>query len=284
MDHGPTPFHDHDRASTVSSSSTPYSRSNSTSQIFEETSFFNQLSSNDSLSRGHQRMEIVNNDRGAFQPSPFAQPRGVYGLGFMDQTPFYSGGNNDVRDDDDDEDEDGVHTDKDIDGGTQDESGPLSERIKQQLHLEDELAFLPSGGTSASGVFPRIAESGYQRRTASGNNMPFQLDDELASLGTRALEEFLGHEGGDEEDDHKVRFKDVEPSRLRNLNRDGKQVLLTMFMFLSIAVGECSRINIGSSLGELSSKIRASPERSAANSRKSSAQNSVGSSFSDLSG
>lgn len=255
MDHGTTPFHDHDRASTVSSSSTPYSRSNSTSQIFEETSFFNQLSSNDSLSRGHQRMEIVNNDRGAFQPSPFAQPRGVYGLGFMDQTPFYSGGNNDVRDDDDDEDEDGVHTDKDIDGVTQDESGPLSERIKQQLHLEDELAFLPSGGTSASGVFPRIAESGYQRRTASGNNMPFQLDDELASLGTRALEEFLGHEGGDEEDDHKVRFKDVEPSRLRNLSRDG----------------------------ELSSKIRASPERSAANSRKSSAQNSVGSSFSDLS-
>src|SRR5690554_2360696 len=42
--------------------------------------------------------------------------------------------------------------------------------------------------------------------------------------------------------------------------------------------------SFGSRIGEPSSKIRTSPERSEFNSRKSSAQNSVGSSFSDLSG
>ncbi|KAF9954210.1 hypothetical protein BGZ65_004182 [Modicella reniformis] len=229
-DHGnPTIFQDHDRASTVSSSSTPYSQSNSTSQIFEETSFFNQLSSNDSFSRAHQRAELMNNDRGTFQASPFAQTQGVYGLGFMDQTPFYAESNDrdrddDDEDDDDDDDDDADHTDKDTDSASQDESGPLSEQIKQ-LHLEDVLAFLPSGAISASGVLSKAAEDGYQRRTASGDNMPFQLDDELASLGTRALEEVLGHEGGDEEDDHKVRgirFKEaMGPSRMRSLGRDG---------------------------------------------------------------
>ncbi|KAG0222224.1 hypothetical protein BGW41_006142 [Actinomortierella wolfii] len=39
-----------DRSSSMAS--TPFSQSNSTSQIFEETSFFNQLSSNDSLPKG----------------------------------------------------------------------------------------------------------------------------------------------------------------------------------------------------------------------------------------
>ncbi|KAK3820386.1 MAG: hypothetical protein J3Q66DRAFT_429248 [Benniella sp.] len=82
-------FQDQDRASTVSSSSTPFSQSNSTSQIFEETSFFNQLPIHESLSRGHQRTETGHHDGSVFQPSPFAQPQGIYGLGFLDQTPFF---------------------------------------------------------------------------------------------------------------------------------------------------------------------------------------------------
>ncbi|KAF9183448.1 hypothetical protein BGZ51_004022 [Haplosporangium sp. Z 767] len=222
--------------------------SNSTSQIFEETSFFNQLSSNDSISRGQQHSEL--GSRHDFRSPSMGQ--GAYGLGFINDR---SNSLDDNGDDDDDEDE---HTDKDDDSASQDESGPLSEQIKQ-LHLEDVLAFLPIGGTSASGVIQKPEEDGYQRRTTLGDKMPFQLDDELANLGTRALEEILGNDGGDEDDDHRVkgiRFKDdVGHNRLRNFGRDG----------------------------EPSSKIRTSPERSEFNSRKSSAQNSVGSSFSDLS-
>ncbi|KAF9110282.1 hypothetical protein BGX27_006579 [Mortierella sp. AM989] len=239
-------FNDSERSSTVSTASTPYSQSNSTSQIFEETSFFNQLSSNDSLSRAQLRAENLIQDgssgRGAFQQS-FSQNQGVYGLGFMDSAPYYP------RDDrDDDDDDDGGHTDRDADSVNQDESGPLSEQIKQ-LHLEDVLAFLPSGSTS--GILPRPSDGDvYQRRTTSGDNMPFQLDDELASLGTRTLGEILDHDGGDDEDDHRVRgirFKDsVGPNRMRG--REGEP-----------------------------------PARSVSSSRKSSAQNSVGSSFSDLS-
>ncbi|KAG0320789.1 hypothetical protein BGZ99_004295 [Dissophora globulifera] len=259
-------FQDNERSSTVSSASTPYSQSNSTSQIFEETSFFNQLSSNDSLSRGQQRSGNSHNDgissrSGAFHTqSPFAQHQGVYGLGFMDQSPFYSRGDHrDIDDDDDDDGEDdGDNTDKDGDTESQDESGPLSEQIKQ-LHLEDVLAFLPSGGASASGVLPKPTNDGFQRKTASGDRMPFQLDDELASLGTRTLEEILQHDAGDEDDDYRereIKFKGAAgPSRVRGLARDG----------------------------ELMSKARSSPDRSGPNSRKSSAQNSVGSSFSDLS-
>ncbi|KAF9349269.1 hypothetical protein BGX34_001885 [Mortierella sp. NVP85] len=247
-----TGFQDQDRASTISSSSTPFSQSNSTSQIFEETSFFNQLPIHESLSRGHQRTETGHHDGSMFQPSPFAQPQGIYGLGFLDQTPFFSrsshrghGDDDDEEEEDRDEDEDGVHAGKDRDGSSQDGSGPLREEIRH-LHPEEELAFLPSGGMSASSVLTKATEGGYQRRAVLGNNMPFQLDDELASLGTRGLEEILGHEGGDEEEDHRVRgirFKEaVEPSRVR-------------------------------SQGEVLSSA----------SRKSSAQNSVGSSFSDLS-
>ncbi|KAF8929479.1 hypothetical protein BGZ58_008917 [Dissophora ornata] len=196
--------------------------------------------------------------RGAFNQSPFAQQhQSVYGLGFADQNPYYSQNDHRPHDDDEDDDVDDDHTDKDDDAESQDESGPLSERIKQ-LHLEDVLAFLPSGGAAASGILSKsTVDDGYQRRTASGDRMPFQLDDELASLGTRTLEEILQHDGGDDDDDHRVRgirFKEtVGPSRLRGLGRDG----------------------------ELPSKV--SPERSGPNSRKSSAQNSVGSSFSDLS-
>ncbi|KAI7828233.1 hypothetical protein BC939DRAFT_71520 [Gamsiella multidivaricata] len=254
----PSIFQDQERSSTVSSVSTPYSQSNSTSQIFEETSFFNQLSSNDSFSRGQQLGENTSSDRhGAFQQSSFTQMQGVYGLGFMDQTPFYSQTNHHHHNDDDDDETEDEHTDREGDSASQDESGPLSEQIKQ-LHLEDVLAFLPSTGASTSGILQKPTNDGYQRRTASGDKMPFQLDDELASLGTGALEEILDHGGGDDDDDHRVRgirFKEtVGPIRMRSLGH-----------------------------GEFSSKIRTSPERSGASSRKSSAQNSVGSSFSDLS-
>ncbi|KAF9989335.1 hypothetical protein BGZ75_006763 [Mortierella antarctica] len=102
------------------------------------------------------------------------------------------------------------------------------------------MAFLPIGGGaaggSASGVFQRpttttmttTTEDGYQRRTASGDKMPFQLDDELANLGTRALEEILENDGGDEEEGHRVRgirFQDnVGPHRLRGLGREDSSV------------------------------------------------------------
>ncbi|KAF9201248.1 hypothetical protein BGZ49_008530 [Haplosporangium sp. Z 27] len=240
-------FHDSERSSTVSTVSTPYSQSNSTSQIFEETSFFNQLSSNDSITRGQLRAEDLDHDglsgRGAFQQQ-FSQSQRVYGLGFMEPAPYYSRNDHHVNVDDDDDSED--HTDRDTESVDHDESGPLSEQIKQ-LQLEDVLAFLPSGGMSASSILPKPGDNEtYQRRTTSGDNMPFQLDDELASLGTRTLGEILDH---DEEDSHRVRnirFKDsVGPNRIRGIGRDG--------------------------------------ERSVPSSRKSSAQNSVGSSFSDLS-
>ncbi|KAF9960402.1 hypothetical protein BGZ72_007060 [Mortierella alpina] len=141
-----------------------------------------------------------------------------------------------VDDDEDDEDE---HTDQDDEGASHDESGPLSEQIKQ-LHLEDVLAFLPignaAGSGSASGVFQRpttttsmtTTEDGYQRRTASGDKMPFQLDDELASLGTRALEEILENDGGDEEEGHRIRgirFQDnLGPHRVRGSGREDSSV------------------------------------------------------------
>ncbi|CAO3574796.1 unnamed protein product [Mortierella alpina] len=278
-----SPFQDNDPSSTISSVSTPYSQSNSASQIFEETSFFNQLSSNDSLSRGHHQQQHHQQQQSEHQHDalsghggdyPFGQEQGGYGLGFMgDNTSSSSRYKHANRHgvDDDDDDDDNEHTDQDDEGESHDESGPLSEQIKQ-LHLEDVLAFLPigggTGGGSASGVFQRpttttsttaTSEEGYQRRTASGDKMPFQLDDELASLGTRALEEILENDGGDEEEGHRVRgirFQDnVGPHRIRGLGREGA----------------------------LPSKLKTSPERSVANSRKSSAQNSVGSSFSDLS-
>ncbi|KAG0069118.1 hypothetical protein BGZ90_000321 [Linnemannia elongata] len=261
----PSTFQDYDRSSTVSSVSTPYSQSNSASQIFEETSFFNQLSSNDSLSRGQHQQQLRAdqlNRGGEYQSSSlFGQNQGRYGLGFSGNNPTsslnYHQSEHDNRDDDDD-DTDGDHTDRDDDGSSQDESGPLREQIKQ-LQLEDVLAFLPVGGTSASGMLQRPADDGYQRRTASGDKMPFQLDDELANLGTKSLEEILGHDGGDEDDGDRVkgiRFKDsMAPSRMRGLGREG----------------------------DSPTKIRISPERSGPNSQKSSAHNSVGSSFSDLS-
>ncbi|KAG0061781.1 hypothetical protein BGZ89_011184 [Linnemannia elongata] len=261
----PSTFQDYDRSSTVSSVSTPYSQSNSASQIFEETSFFNQLSSNDSLSRGQIQQQLRAdqlNREGEYQSSSlFGQNQGRYGLGFSGNNPTsslnYHQSEHDNRDDDDD-DTDGDHTDRDDDGSSQDESGPLREQIKQ-LQLEDVLAFLPVGGTSASGMLQRPADDGYQRRTASGDKMPFQLDDELANLGTKSLEEILGHDGGDEDDGDRVkgiRFKDsMAPSRMRGLGREG----------------------------DSPTKIRISPERSGPNSQKSSAHNSVGSSFSDLS-
>ncbi|KAG0208588.1 hypothetical protein BGX28_000512 [Mortierella sp. GBA30] len=265
-----SPFQDNDRSSTISSVSTPYSQSNSASQIFEETSFFNQVSSNDSLSRGQQqiRLEKYNEEestgRTEYVASSFGQDQGRYGLGFMSgnhgsSTRYDESSHNDIRSrddgDHDDVDDEDAQTDLGDDTSSPDESGPLSEQIKQ-LHLEDVLAFLPIGGGSASGVFQRpITEDGYQRRTASGDKMPFQLDDELANLGTRALEEILEHDGVDEDEGHKVRgirFQDaMGPNRTRATGRDGE------------------------------SKI--SPERPGVNSRKSSAQNSVGSSYSDLS-
>ncbi|KAG0304912.1 autophagy protein 5 [Linnemannia gamsii] len=183
----------------------------------------------------------------------------------MNRTHQHSKTMTDRRLRDDDDGTDGDHTDKDDDGSSQDddgsnhdESGPLREQIKQ-LQLEDVLAFLPVGGTSASGMLQRPADDVYQRRTASGEKMPFQLDDELANLGTKSLEEILGHDGGDEDDGDKVkgiRFKDtITPSQMRGLGREG----------------------------DSPTKIRISPERSGPNSQKSSAHNSVGSSFSDLS-
>lgn len=202
------------------------------------------------------------NREGEYQSSSlFGQNQGRYGLGFSGNNPTsslnYHQSEHDNRDDDDD-DTDGDHTDRDDDGSSQDESGPLREQIKQ-LQLEDVLAFLPVGGTSASGMLQRPADDGYQRRTASGDKMPFQLDDELANLGTKSLEEILGHDGGDEDDGDRVkgiRFKDsMAPSRMRGLGREG----------------------------DSPTKIRISPERSGPNSQKSSAHNSVGSSFSDLS-
>ncbi|KAF9148555.1 hypothetical protein BG015_009711 [Linnemannia schmuckeri] len=261
----PSIFQDYDRSSAVSSVSTPYSQSNSASQIFEETSFFNQLSSNDSLSRGQQQQQLRAdqlNREGEYQSSSlFGQSQGGYGLGFIGNNPtsslhFHQSEHGNNHDDDDGT--DGDHTDKDDDRSSQDESGPLREQIKQ-LQLEDVLAFLPVGGTSASGMLQRPADDGYQRRTASGDRMPFQLDDELANLGTKSLEEILGHDGGDEDDGDRVkgiRFKDIiAPSRMRALGREG----------------------------DSPTKIRISPERSGPNSQKSSAHNSVGSSFSDLS-
>ncbi|KAF9574282.1 hypothetical protein EC968_007051 [Mortierella alpina] len=273
-----SPFQDNDPSSTISSVSTPYSQSNSASQIFEETSFFNQLSSNDSLSRGHHQQQQQQQKQQHQELSghggdySFGQEQGGYGLGFMgvnsSSSSRYNQANRHSVDDDDDDDD--QHTDQDDEGESHDESGPLSEQIKQ-LHLEDVLAFLPigggTGGNSVSGVFQKpmttatttTTEDGYQRRTASGDKMPFQLDDELANLGTRALEEILENDGGDEEEAHRVRgirFQDnVGPHRIRGLGREGAPP----------------------------SKLKTSPERSAANSRKSSAQNSVGSSFSDLS-
>ncbi|KAF9130075.1 hypothetical protein BGX30_013648 [Mortierella sp. GBA39] len=261
----PSTFQDYDRSSTVSSVSTPYSQSNSASQIFEETSFFNQLSSNDSLTREQHQQQLRAdqlNREGEYQSSSlFGQNQSRYGLGFIDNNPtssrnYHQSERGINRDDDDDT--DGDLTDKDDDGSSQDESGPLREQIKQ-LQLEDVLAFLPVGGASASGMLQRPADDEYQRKTASGDKMPFQLDDELANLGTKSLEEILGHDGGDEDDGDRVkgiRFKDtMAPSRMRGLGREG----------------------------DSPAKIRISPERSGPNSQKSSAHNSVGSSFSDLS-
>ncbi|KAF9546140.1 hypothetical protein EC957_010126 [Mortierella hygrophila] len=261
----PSTFQDYDRSSTVSSVSTPYSQSNSASQIFEETSFFNQLSSNDSLSREQHQQQLRAdqlNREGEYQSSSlFGQNQSRYGLGFIDNNPtsslnYHQSERGINRDDDDDT--DGDLTDKDDDGSSQDESGPLREQIKQ-LQLEDVLAFLPVGGASASGMLQRPADDEYQRRTASGDKMPFQLDDELANLGTKSLEDILGHDGGDEDDGDRIkgiRFKDtIAPSRMRGLGREG----------------------------DLPTKIRISPERSGPTSQKSSAHNSVGSSFSDLS-
>ncbi|KAG9070704.1 hypothetical protein KI688_008243 [Linnemannia hyalina] len=246
-------------SSTVSSVSTPYSQSNSASQIFEETSFFNQLSSNDSLSREQHQQQLRAdqlNREGEYQSSSlFGQNQSRYGLGFIDNNPtsslnYHHSERGINRDDDDDT--DGDHTDKDDDGSSQDESGPLREQIKQ-LQLEDVLAFLPVGGASASGMLQRPADYEYQRRTASGDKMPFQLDDELANLETKSLEEILGHDGGDEDDGDRVkgiRFKDtMAPSRMRGLGREDQDkpgAFRTQFS-------------------------------------KSSAHNSVGSSFSDLS-
>ncbi|KAG0053036.1 hypothetical protein BGZ83_001741 [Gryganskiella cystojenkinii] len=189
----------------------------------------------------------VLSNRGQTQPSAF-------GHGFVDNTRISSSrydqqslehaGDNTEDDDDDDR----GSEDKDGDETSADESGPLREQIKQ-LHLEDVLAFLPS--TSASGILQRPSEEeNLQRRTVSGEKMPFQLDDELANLGTRSLEEISEHDGGDEDEDLQakgIRFKD-QPH------------------------------------GDGSTKVtRTSPERSGPSSSKSSAQNSVGSSFSDLS-
>ncbi|KAG0099715.1 hypothetical protein BGZ93_006215 [Podila epicladia] len=302
-----------DRSSTISSASTPYSQSNSVSQIFEETSFFNQLSSNDSLSRGGGAPGGHPMSRSPFQGSSASSPfsagapplgsQGRFGLGFVDTTlhdaaSHHQGSSiqNDVAassqrttnmhrsilkaDDNDTE----TSTDKDDDDdedASHDESEPLRQQIKQ-LHLEDVLAFLPIGGLSASGVLPEAEKRldtrevvGHQRRTALGDKMPFQLDAELADLGTRPLEEILNHNDDDgEENDHGyeygrgdrtvsnkasggIRFLDqyAGPGRIRGLGRDGAHGNLT----------------------------RTSPERSGPSSRKSSAQNSVGSSFSDLS-
>lgn len=282
-------YQDNDRSSTISSASTPYSQSNSVSQIFEETSFFNQLSSNDSLSRGGGAPGGQPISRSPFQGSSASSPfaaggpppgfQGQFGLGFVDTTLHGTVNNNHqggysqsnlggstqqttnmhrsilkTGDDNDTE----TSTDKDEDDEdevtSQDESEPLRQQIKQ-LHLEDVLAFLPIGGPSASGVLPEAGNrldsrnevAGYQRRAASGNKMPFQLDEELADLGTRPLEEILNHNDDDgdlgEEDDHGhgygglgdrvrmsnkagggIRFLDqyAGPGRIRGLGRDGK--------------------------------------------------------------
>ncbi|OAQ29460.1 hypothetical protein K457DRAFT_511657 [Linnemannia elongata AG-77] len=140
----PSTFQDYDRSSTVSSVSTPYSQSNSASQIFEETSFFNQLSSNDSLSRGQHQQQLRAdqlNREGEYQSSSlFGQNQGRYGLGFSGNNPTsslnYHQSEHDNRDDDDG-DTDGDHTDRDDDGSNQDESGPLREQIKQLHCLGD---------------------------------------------------------------------------------------------------------------------------------------------------
>ncbi|GJJ69357.1 hypothetical protein EMPS_01703 [Entomortierella parvispora] len=274
----PSTFQDNDRSSSISSVSTPYSQSNSASQIFEETSFFNQLSSNDSIPRSQQQQRTDiredNGARGAFQQPPFAN---AFGLGLVDGSHLSSSryDQHESRDrvstltDDDGDTDDQEH---DEDNTSPDESGPWSEEIKQ-LHLEENLAFLPIGSTAASGILPRSEEDGLQRRTTtSGEKMPFQLDDELANLGTRSLEEMSEHDGGDEDEDLSVRgirFKDQphhhhphhqhSPARRvrgAGLNRDGDGA---------------------------TKATRTSPERSGPSSSKSSAQNSVGSSFSDLS-
>ncbi|KAF9386940.1 hypothetical protein CPB97_003160 [Podila verticillata] len=125
----------------------------------------------------------------------------------MHRSILKTGDDNDTEtstDKDDDDDDDEVTS--------QDESEPLRQQIKQ-LHLEDVLAFLPIGGPNASGVLPEAGKRpdsrnevpGYQRRTVLGDKMPFQLDEELADLGTRPLEEILNHNDDDgdlgEEDD-----------------------------------------------------------------------------------
>ncbi|KAF9927004.1 autophagy protein 5 [Linnemannia zychae] len=191
-------------SSTVSSVSTPYSQSNSASQIFEETSFFNQLSSNDSLSHGqqHQCVDALERENEYRSNSLFSQNQGRYGLSFIGSNTLSSSTNHRQSERNDhhvDDDTDGDHTDKDDDGSSQDESEPLREQIKQ-LQLEDVLAFLPIGGASASGMLQKPTDDGYQRRTASGDKMPFQLDDELANLGTKSLEEILGRDGGEDDD------------------------------------------------------------------------------------
>ncbi|KAG0032105.1 hypothetical protein BGZ81_011681 [Podila clonocystis] len=285
-------YQDNDRSSTISSASTPYSQSNSVSQIFEETSFFNQLSSNDSLSRGGGAQGGHPISRSPFQESSASSPfsagapppgsQGRFGLGFVETTLQDTTSNHQgsfmqnnmgassqrttnmhrsilkTADDNDTE----TSTDKDDDDEevtSQDESEPLRQQIKQ-LHLEDVLAFLPIGGSSASGVLPETGKrqdtrDEAQRRTVLGDKMPFQLDAELADLGTRPLEEILNHNDDDgdmgEEDDHGHGYN-----------------------------GRGDRAGMSSAHGNVT---RTSPERSGPSSRKSSAQNSVGSSFSDLS-
>ncbi|KAF9299289.1 hypothetical protein BGZ74_008986 [Mortierella antarctica] len=181
------------------------------------------------------------------------------------------------KDDDDDEDEVTSH----------DESEPLRQQIKQ-LHLEDVLAFLPISGLSASGVLPEAEKrldtrdevAGYQRRTALGDKMPFQLDAELADLGTRPLEEILNHNDDDgdlgEEDDHGHEYSGRGDRRGMSSKTGGG------IRFLDQYAGQGRIRGLGRDGGH-GNVTRTSPERSGPSSRKSSAQNSVGSSFSDLS-
>lgn len=165
--------------------------------------------------------------------------------GRRDHSSILAGDDNDGDDDDQEEDENNT---------SPDESGPLSEQIKQ-LNLGDELAFLPIGGTSASGILPQPEEDSLQRRTTtSGEKMPFQLDDELANLGTRSLEEISEHDGGDEDEDLSVRgirFKDQHhhqhhhqhspAHRVRGpgLNRDGTSNLKEEKCFSFFQKADC---------------------------------------------
>ncbi|KAF9426886.1 hypothetical protein BGZ94_005865 [Podila epigama] len=167
-----------------------------------------------------------------------------------------------------------------------------------------------TGVTKPTGTFFSVASTSpyinhhqqqqQQRKLgADDRRPPFMLDDELANLGTRPLEEILNHH--DDEGDLGDDGHDLDEDVYRGLGIDAGPS--------SRSGGASHRVTSGASTGTGTGGggggggirfqdqyagtgrirgvgrdgIRTSPERSGTNSRKSSAQNSVGSSFSDLS-